>query len=183
VYRIAHSLSVTLLRYTEPKSHSLTQDSLVIAQRSSSRQGRGKEDARIEIGERGRIIIDTSVTEANQRGMGTGMVIDASKIKGAARRAFAFAEAFFDEIDQHGRYQKFLHNTVLANPGNRKIVDEVDPQKKTFSMPYGTQNDHIVAFDTPRSISRNTLREPEEEIERILTRIRRKRESDKQSGF
>jgi hypothetical protein len=183
VYRIAHALSVTLLRYTEPKSHSLSQNSLVITQRSSSRQGRGKEDARIEIGERGRIIIDTSVTEPDQRGMGAGMVIDASKIKGAARRAFAFAEAFFDEIDQHGRYQQFLHNAVLANPGNRKIVDEVNPQKQTFSMPRGAQNDHIVAFDTPRSISRNTLRDPTEEIDRILTRIRRKRDSDTQRGF
>jgi hypothetical protein len=183
VYRIAHALSVKLLRYTEQKSHSLSQNALVITQRSSSRQGRGKEDVRIEIGERGRVIVDASVTEPDQRGMGTGMMIDASKIKGVAQRAFAFAEAFFDEIDQHGRYQQFLHNAVLANPGNRQIVDEVDPQQKTFSVPYGPQNDHIVAFDTPRSISRNTLREPGSEIERILTRIRRKRESDTQKGF
>jgi hypothetical protein len=183
VYRIAHALSVKLLRYTEQKSHSLSQNALVITQRSSSRQGRGKEDVRIEIGERGRVIVDASVTEPDQRGMGTGMMIDAPKIKGVAQRAFAFAEAFFDEIDQHGRYQQFLHNAVLANPGNRQIVDEVDPQQKTFSVPYGPQNDHIVAFDTPRSISRNTLREPGSEIERILTRIRRKRESDTQKGF
>jgi hypothetical protein len=183
VYRIAHALSVKLLRYKEQKSHSLSQNALVITQRSSSRQGRGKEDVRIEIGERGRIIVDASVTEPDQRGMGAGMVIDASKIKGVARRAYAFAEAFFDEIDQHGRYQQFLHNAVLANPGNRKIVDEVDPQQKTFSVPYGAQNDHIVAFDTPRNISRNTLREPGGEIGRILTRIRRKRESDTQKGF
>ncbi|MCS4155485.1 hypothetical protein GGQ03_002788 [Salinibacter ruber] len=183
VYRIAHALSVKLLRYKEQKSHSLSQNALVITQRSSSRQRRGKEDVRIEIGERGRIIVDASVTEPDQRGMGAGMVIDASKIKGVARRAYAFAEAFFDEIDQHGRYQQFLHNAVLANPGNRKIVDEVDPQQKTFSVPYGAQNDHIVAFDTPRNISRNTLREPGGEIGRILTRIRRKRESDTQKGF
>jgi hypothetical protein len=110
------------------------------------------------------------------------MVIDASKIKGAARRAFAFAEAFFDEIDQHGRYQQFLHNAVIANPGNRKIVDEVDPRKQTFSMPRGGQNDQIVAFDTPRSLSRNTLRDPTDEIDRILTRIRRKRDSNSQRG-
>lgn len=183
VYRIAHALSVKLLRYTEPKSHSLTQDSLVVTQRSSSRQGTGKENARIEIDERGRIIVDASVTEPNPRGMGAGMVIDASKIKDAARRAFAFTEAFYDEIDQHGRYQQFLHSAVLANPGNRKIVDEIDPQQQTFSMPYGAQNDPIVALETPRSMSRNTLREPAEEIDRILTRIRRKRESDTQKGF
>lgn len=175
VYRIAHSLSVKLLRYTEAKSHSLTQHALVITQRSSSRQRRGKENARLKIGERGRIIVDASVTEPNQRGMGSGMVIDASKIKDAARRAFAFAETFYDEIDQHGRYQQFLHSAVLTNPGNRKIVDEVDPQQQTFSMSYGAQNDHIVAFDAPRRISRNTLREPTDEIERILTRIRRQR--------
>jgi hypothetical protein len=183
VYRIAHSLKVKLLRYTEPKSHSLTQHALVITQRSSSRQGSGKETARLEIGERGRIIIDASVTEPNQRGMGAGMVIEASKIKDAARRTFAFAETFYDDIGQHGRHQQFLYSAVLTNPGTRKIVDEVDPQQKTFSTPYGSQNDHIVAFDTPRRISRNTLREPTDEIERILTRIRRKRESDNQNRF
>ena len=183
VYRIAHSLNVKLLRYTEPKSHTVNQESLIIMQRSSSRQGSGKETARLEIGERGRIIVDASLTEPSQRGMGSGMVIDASKIKNVARRAFAFAETFYDEIDQHGRYQQFLHNAVLANPGNRKIVDEVDPQQQTFSMSYGAQNDPIVAFDNPRRISRNTLREPTDEIERILTRIRRQRESDAQRGF
>lgn len=183
VYRIAHALSVKLLRYTEPKSHSLTQDSLVITQRSLGRQGRGKENTRIEIGERGRIIVDASVTEPSQKGMGAGMVIDASKIKGAAQRTFAFTEALYDGFDPHGRYHQFLHGAALANPGNRKIADEVNPQQQSFSMSYGAQSDHVIAFDAPRSISRNTLREPGDEIERLLTRIRRKRESDTQRGF
>jgi len=178
VYRLAHSLEVDLLDYEQAKTHSLTPSSIDLTQRSSGRQGRGKETVRIEIGQDGLIVVDKAVTESGRRTVSDAIV--SVKVERAAEKAFAFTEALYDEIDEFGRHQKFYYNAALSNLGHRPIVDKHDSDQQGTLVQPVTQDDSVVAFNAPRVLSRNALRAPTEEIERIITMIRRKREASDQ---
>jgi hypothetical protein len=180
IYRLAHSLDVELLDYEQARTHSLTPSSIVLTQRSSGRQGRGKETVRIEIGQDGLIVVDGAVTEPGRRTVSDAIV--SAKVESAAEKAFAFTEALYDEIDEFGRHQKFYYNAALSNLGHRPIVDQHDSDQQATLVQPVAQDDSVVAFSSPRDLSRNALRGPEEEIERIITVIRRKREASGRRG-
>lgn len=180
MYELAHGREVGLFDYEKTKESRTTADSLIISQRSSGRGRRGREDTRLEVRKDGILITDLSVAPSGSStgGIGAGLVIVRDDLRQAARRAFAFGEAFYDDRDDYLRYQQFVYNASLANHQNRSIVEDLDSNQQSFSVPHRTQRGPIVAHDSPRSISRNTLRQPEDEIERTVTVIERRREEE-----
>jgi hypothetical protein len=173
---IGHTPSVGLFVYEFGKSKEIGIDEIIITQEDSQGHRQPTSAVRMELSSNGILIIDTNVTGRVQRGndydMLNSMIIAEEDIKEELRKIFAFALSLFDHFDPFYRYDRILFNATLSNIGHRKL--ELNPHPRT-SYQMGTGTDEVVAaFDRPRLIIRAKLKEPEQEIEAVITMFRRR---------
>lgn len=180
VYRIAHDPDLGLLEYEKPKQTAIEGNALAFYQKSPG-QGRGGEDARIEIRESGLVAIDLNISSRartdDTTGM-AGMTVSLDEVRSLLEPCFRFSSGLYDEIDEYERYYEFAYNVTLV-VGNRAVEEQKNPNRSSVQVPMGRSRDEAVtAFDEPRTISRSDLKNPSNEIERVSTLLRRKGRRD-----
>jgi len=182
VYRIGHDRGVQLLSYEKSKRQSIVRDALVIFQKQSDR-GREVDDTRLEIQESGHITIDINLSadarkrEEDSTGM-SGMAISLENVRTLLEPCFLFSANLYDGRDKYGRYHELVYNVTLV-VGNRAVVEKSVANRNSVQIPMRrSPNEAIAAFDEPRIISRPDLRDASDEIERVITLLRRKYSQD-----
>lgn len=139
----------------------------------------GKDVVRLELATRGVISIDMNLTgrrRSNQSDdLGGIFVVLEDDVASALRKSFSFVETFFGDRDPFKRYDRMLYNAVLSGLGYRNLVKE-PPKGGSYSM--GDHADKtIIAFDEPRILTREDLKNPSKEIEATITLFRRRLKS------
>ncbi|MBW2045504.1 MAG: DUF4062 domain-containing protein [Deltaproteobacteria bacterium] len=176
LFEIGHSPQVELFSYERPKKIELETNSIVILQSEEGRHRDIVEEVRLEVTTEGFIIIDINVTGFMPKTQGhdlmSFMVIIEGDISTRLKKCFAFAGNFLQDKDPFKRYDRMLYNVVLSGVGHRTLMKNAP---KGSSCPMGTHdNEIIIAFDSPRLITRENLLCPEKEIEAVIALLRRR---------
>ncbi len=171
VLEIGHSGVVDLLQYEHPTKRQLTHDSLLV-KHGLDDFGRGARNVvQIEIGECGRIVIDTNVTgrrpDDSHSSLNSMFVLAAEDLEEALKRCCLFCNAFFEKYDPHGRHMSFLFDCVLGNVEHRKLERNPMP-RSSYSTGFLPRESPLRLLPETRKISRSDLAAPETEIERVL---------------
>jgi hypothetical protein len=168
VMQIGHAPDVKLFSYHFAKSEATIEDSrFVLLQDGGSNWRSGQQEARVQIDERGMIIIDLNVTgrvelKSDRYGMG-GILID--DLTAALGSCFSFAQKLYEAVDPYRRHDAFTWGAALVGSGHKRILkDEIDESSRFPNM-YGTEK-AVVAFPTLRPITRAGVSQPAEEIHR-----------------
>jgi hypothetical protein len=170
---IGHSSDVLLLGYSEGKVQSVDRAWMVL------RQGgpHGAVSVEVRIEERGLLLADVSITGRRTPGAGwrgadamhEAMIVDHADLEQALRSALKFYGGVLAVLDPYERYGRFSYNVAILNLGYRQIVRDPRPTGSQVVNMLG--NEPVVAYQTPRVISRADLGAPEDEVARALARI------------
>ena len=124
-----------------------------------------------------------AVIEANVTGRGgpsggvgvhpASMIVVTDDIREVAAQACAFYMGLFAELDPYERHQVFRYNAALLGLDYRTIR-ETPSSGSSQALRMAHDNSPIVAFDSPRKLSRQVLAQPTDEIERIITMLTRR---------
>ena len=166
---IGHSSGVLLLSYSEGKMESVDREWMVL--RQSGPHGAVSVEVRLE--ERGLLLADVSISGRPGRlgadAMRGAMILDQADIEQALRSALKFYGGVLAVLDPYERHGRLSYNAAILNLGYRQIVRDPRPAGPHIVNMRG--NDPVVAYQTPRVISRADLGAPEDEVERALARI------------
>jgi hypothetical protein len=170
VYEIGHAGGVKLFSYSQSKEHRVQGGLLIIDQDNPNGRHDARDPVRATVAEQGIVEIDVGV-HSKDASTFANMVVLTTDVAGALRRCFAFVGALYHEIDPHGRHQRFIYGVSLIGMAYRKISKEPAGRgPQTVSM---RGDEPIVAFQGVRSISRDDLSTPGEEIDRVVTLLER----------
>ncbi len=170
-YEIAHRRDVGLLSHEAPKQSHVTQTALQITQAVEDWRSR---DGRVEVhlDASGMIAVEAAVTSAQEgddrREFAASLVILQGDVERVLRRCFAFADAWYGELDPHRRHQRFHFGVALTGLGYRRWAAEV-PRGGAVSMGTQARADPFLVYERPRMITYQDLARPDGEIERVLT--------------
>ena len=170
VNEVAHAGPTPLFQYKHAKRSAVTPESYEITQEP----GRGSEvpgsHARIELRERGVIVIDVSVTGGREPER--GLVIVELDVAAVLQSAFSFSSQLVARIDPYQRHRRFGYNVLLHNGGYRMLVPHRTPGSSYAMRMSG--DDNVIAYSEPRLISISDLRAADAEVERALSMLRRR---------
>lgn len=175
LYETALHRDVRLLSHEAPKRYEVLRDSAVIRQGEDQGRRGGEPETRIEVEVNGRLRIDTAVT-GRQRGGSPfgfeGMTLVRVDLEDALRATFAFCAAFYERLDPYRRYERFLYSVALSGLRHKQWVEEARP---TNTMSFGMREpaDPLILLPEPRTVNRDVLPAPGQEVERIVTYARR----------
>lgn len=176
LYEAVHHRSVRLMTHEAGKRYELGRDFVVVDQEGDRGRDRATPAVRLEAGTSGLLAIHSALTgrrPRNYRGGGLeGMMIARPDVEEVLRADFAFASALYEKLDPFRRHERFLYSVAISGIGHKRWVEEIQP---TNSMTLGVGNhpDPLILLPEPRVISREALRQPLREIERIVTFARR----------
>ncbi len=178
LYEIAHSPEVSLFSFKRPKSAEVKINEIVVLQSDEGARKKAVDTVRLEITTAGVIIIDLNVTGRLDSDLHDnslrGMVILEVDVAAGLCRCFAFSSTFYEAKDPYKRYDKMLYNAALSNIGYKNLVSTL-PEGNSVTMNMNQhENDLVVAFDSPRVLTREDLKQPTAEIEATLSLFRRR---------
>ncbi|MCK4325363.1 DUF4062 domain-containing protein [bacterium] len=181
IFEIGHSPSVEILSYECKKEIEVGIKEIVVLQSDETMGQSNVDEVRLELTVDGAVVVDLNVTglissEIHQNTMNS-MVILEGDIMSRLKKCFAFVKAFFDKKDPFNRYDRMLYNVALSNIRYRTLTKEL-PKRNSCNMG-GHGDEVIIAFDSPRLITRRDLLNPEKEAEAVLALIRRQMKSNK----
>jgi hypothetical protein len=157
------------------EKHAQVQEgSLVITQRDEHGSHGSRWESRFVIGASGVIIAETSVgerTESRSYGLSTTMTVQVKDLTGAAQSLFQFADGLLGFVDQFLRHRQLEYNVAVNNLGYRYIVEAAPKSGGGVAMRMGG-DEPVTAFDSPRAITRETLSQPDAEIERVVEMLK-----------
>jgi len=179
IYEIGHSPKVGLFSYEHPKNAEVGVNEIVILQSEERSWREGKDVARLELYTGGVIAIDLNVTGRRRQNqsddLGGILVVLEDDVISALHKSFSFVDSFFEDRDPYKRHDRVLYNAAISGLGYRNLVKDL-PKGSTYSM--GIHGDEvIVAFDEPRILTREDLKNPSKEIEATMTLFRRRLKS------
>jgi flavin-dependent dehydrogenase len=85
---------------------------------------------------------------------------------------FHFCGAFFESFDPYQRHQRFFYNIAVAGIGSRKLEKAPRP-RNSFAVNMRSGDQPIVVFEAPRLSDRVALKNPDEEIRRVVSMLAR----------
>jgi hypothetical protein len=173
VYAIGHAGDPSIFSYSQPKTSRVEGGALIVEQSDPNGRRDSAQYVRLSLDENGIIEVEASV--AKQRGDNTfasSMVVFAADIASTLTTIFAFSAALFDQIDPHKRHQRFLYGASLLELGYRQITRDETP-KSSYGMAMGRGDEPLAAFEGTRTLSREDLAAPADEIARTVTMLER----------
>lgn len=173
VLALGHTLPSKVFDYRASKDADVKNDSLVIVESAVVRR-HAAPTTRLEITPEGIVTIDKIVSPDDNDDPLEHMemfFIVRSEVDRALASMFAFVGQLFDSIDRFQRHQRFTYGVSFAGIGFRSLVDHVE-KRSSYSM--ASNIDGPVLVEKPRIITRNVLRQPAEEIRRIITLLERR---------
>lgn len=102
--------------------------------------------------------------------------IQLADVQRALEAGFAFGHQLLEFVDPHRRYETWLYNAAILNPGMRRIVDAPARQNQAYSAGLN-ETTLVTAHDDPRPLTRATMCVPENEAARTA-RLLEKRLAD-----
>lgn len=98
------------------------------------------------------------------------LTIDA--LKNVSVTAFRFPEHLYDESDSISDISDSVTMLAFRVSVIALLLTRCSLTRMLFSMSATNRNDPLTADSAARLLSRNTLREPDEEIQRVIAKIR-----------
>jgi hypothetical protein len=175
ILEIGHAGEHPLLMYERAKRVHVGVNEMVVLQRDEdSREGR--QEVRVELQTNGMLIVDTNVTgraKHDYRNMMGDLRVVESDVEQLLNDGLRFAGALYDRLDPYKRFDQFGFNASLAGLGYRTLGPALLPSTGGISM-----GDHgakpVIAFDTPRVVTRSELDAPHGVSGAALALIRRR---------
>ena len=171
---IGHRAEVDLLDYGSGTTTEVKRDLLILRQApTSARSGAGA--VLMAFSERAVMSADMIATESSQgEGMSfmNSLVMSAERVGVLMRRAMAFYAAILQHLDPHGRHQTFYYNVALEHLGHWTMLRNPQP-RSSYPLNMRSSHEPVIAHPEPRLITRQDLRDPSGEIERVLTLLMR----------
>jgi hypothetical protein len=156
------------------KTAEVKNGSLVITQRDEHSSHGSRWESRFVIGASGVIIAETSIgerAESSSYGLSTTMMVQLKDLTAAGQSLFQFANGVLEFVDQFLRHRQLEYNVAVNSLGYRYIVDAAPKTGGGVPMRMGG-DEPVTAFDSPRAITRETLSQPDAEIERVVQMLK-----------
>jgi hypothetical protein len=156
------------------KTAEVKNGSLVITQRDEHSSHGSRWESRFVIGASGVIIAETSIgerAESSSYGLSTTMMVQVKDLTAAGQSLFQFANGVLEFVDQFLRHRQLEYNVAVNSLGYRYIVDAAPKTAGGVPMRMGG-DEPVTAFDSPRAITRETLSQPDAEIERVVEMLK-----------
>ena len=174
LFAIGHKHGVDLFAYEQTKEVAVHRSSVEIVQRV---ERRSPPNTRLELTTDG--VVDLTVPLRDDQASPTFdaashtllSVILEAEVREAVKRCFAFTSALYDDLDPYGRHARFSYNVALKNTGYKAYMQN-PPQGTSVTMRMFAP-DTVLAFATPRAVSRNDLQNYASQIEAVVTLFRR----------
>jgi len=182
---IAHGGDKPVFDFDLTKDTQTTSSSLTIVQGNWD-DWRGKRDlVALDIQANGTITILANVSGLEQldehgSDLADSSVLFTAYVRQRLQQAWSFAAREWDHVDPSLRHATLLYNALLYDVADR-VLDEGPPgPKNRVNHSNRRLSDPLGIYDVPRRISRQDLREPDEEIRRTVDMLRlRFRERDR----
>lgn len=173
LYEIGHSPEVRLLNYEYPKSNKVKVNEITIIQDTSELSRDTVDIVRINLATTGMITIDANISGRHKNDSHAYLFcISEEDIAQILNRMFTFAKEIYNLKDPYKRHCTFFYNACLNEIGSKLLVKKIQPRS---SFPMAIDREKIIkAFDSPRKITREVLSNSEQEIERIISLVRRR---------
>lgn len=173
VYSIAHRPDVGLLSYEHAKRPPEIRSGALIFHQTDPHRHRGPE-VLIVIDTTGAMRIDCdAVYEPNNTALG-GMTVRTSTLSRHATSAFVFYHFLLESLDPYHRCQRVLYNAAISGLEYRAISTDESSQQTTIAVQMTPRPDPLIAFDVPRRVARTVVLSPDQEVQRIVLRLRQK---------
>lgn len=177
ILRVGHDSRV--FDYRNAKTDDLKRDTLAIEQKPRDRHPSADPDRRIEITPTGLVTIDAIVSPQEQDARSFGTAEMFFLVRGDVERALigalTFGARLYNDIDPHLRHQRFYYGVSFTNVGFRSLADQVET-RSSYSMARNIEETLVI--EKTRVISRNVLNDPQNEVNRIVTLLRRAIEAE-----
>lgn len=177
--KIGHGDDLPLLSYEVGYESDISAQGVRINPKRGGHHADRRGGAAVELTGRGQIVVDSSVTglaaaSHTQIGLG-GIVILIGDVERQLKSNFGFVRQAYDALDPYDRHHTFVYEVKLEGIRHRALLEGM-PTSGSVPMPMGN-TDSVSAHEDPRTLSRSSLRNPEDELERILVQLKRRSDS------
>jgi len=177
VMRLGHELNPPLFTYEQPKSTTSTASMLRISQGNINEWRQSRDLVVLELSTNGLLSISQNLSgiESDSDRVNTlaGMYfLDPSVAEERFARAWAFAAAWWEHHDHYRRHDPLIYGIALHNVGTRYFKTPETSSTGGITIPPECPHNPLIAFDTPRRISRPSIEtDADREIERTIRMI------------
>lgn len=171
LFEIGHRADVKLFSFLQSKEIVSDRSNLILDQTGGQNWRKGIEGVRVSLAESGTTLIDSNVTgrRARENSLDVGVLttVAADDIEAVLQADFRFVAALYNDLDPYKRHQRFLWNASLNNLGYKSVSRSPQGGRSGFLRMSGNQ-EPLIAFPTPRIITRDELLSPSDEIARAV---------------
>lgn len=165
-----------LLEYGQAVAPVVRGTALILERTGPEPSWRERRPARIEIHENGIILIDVPL-ENPQDSTGTtsipGHIINEDLVRSAISSAFKFSKAIYDLIDKYRRHERFKFDVVLTGVDG-SVLERAPKPRTSYSIPFRQgHSGPVMPLESPRTVNRHDLEKPDDEVDRLVTYLRR----------
>ena len=179
VQRLAHECEPPLFAYEEPKQVGAATSLLRIEQGDPDNWRDARSLAVLEMHADGTLSVVQNVTGTEAR---TGVMdgqfdvyfIDPSVVRTRLERAWSFAAAWWKNHDPYLRHDPLLYTVALHDVGARAFAPAPRETGGGMTIPPECPESPLVAFDSPRTVSRTECAGPNAEIDRAIKLLERR---------
>ena len=174
-----------IVPYGQPVVPRVQGTALVLGHASPGHHQQASRPPRVEVHEHGLVLVDVPLDPPQQNGLGMGgmlpsHVLDEGRVEEALTASLRFVGAVYGlpVVDPHLRYERLRIDAALA--GVQGGVLERDPQpRSSYTIPdawmtggHGASAP-VAPLQVPRTVSRDDLDHPGDEVSRLMTYLRR----------
>ncbi|MEO1726768.1 MAG: hypothetical protein AAFR95_07045 [Bacteroidota bacterium] len=160
-----------LVAYGQPVRPHVRGQALVVERAEPLQNWRDEQTGRIEVHENGLVVVDIPLEPtSSQRGMGAlSYTLDEAYVEAKLTAVFRFAGAMYAQEDPHLRYERLRFDVAVAgvSQGGSSVLPQAWGHQQQSPTP-------LTPLPAPRTVSRSDLGNPDDEVSRVLTYLRRK---------
>ncbi len=176
--RIGHECVPPVFDYACSKRSSVETSRIRIIQGDIENWGGTEHFAAVEISVQGTMVVTQSVTGADDRRDTfdhylSAHVIDPNVLQAQMKQAWAFVAGWWRERDPYLRHNSLLYNVGIYNIGHR-VFGPPPRVGEPITMPLVPLDGPLIAFDSPRTVSRTSLDASDDEVARAISLIERR---------
>lgn len=178
IYMLGYATQPSFFAHELPKEFSYTADGFRIKQALNDIHSQNSENIDLHVDESGNVRCDMNVTGLRDQidsSMSSFYVLE-TDIGDRLRAFMRYWAALLGAYDPFGRYRVWSYNSALLNCDFQKIVKE-RPSGNSISL--GMHRvDRPVAYESPRSVEVSAFAQADDEIERLITKLKRRMQSE-----
>lgn len=167
IYAIAHDPAVRFFDYAFGKTAEVSRDGVLRIAQASDR-GRSRKEAALALSQAGEMTLDADVTgRREEENLGQGMfVLLEEDLSAMLATEFRLAAKVLQLLDPYERLGSVWLGAAVVNPGHRYLVKSTP---RGGSVPVRMDDGRLViAEPSARKLARGQLREPKQEVTRLV---------------